>query len=123
MNTPRQNADIEWENLHICDQLETVRTYLTGSPSMQRIVDDARLYIAHLRGRVDSIVPVIEAPIGLDGQVQEEWLVECVRDRFLSMRRQAMDARMEADRTETAINVFAASMERAAQSRPTNAPF
>jgi hypothetical protein len=65
----------------------------------------------------------IVAPVGIDGHVDETWLIARVRERFASMRREARDARRQADRTETAINVFAVAMERAAQSQPENAPF
>jgi hypothetical protein len=98
-------------------------------------VSEVGLYsVRHCEGKTELlrvwIVPtkqkpdrIMIAPIGIDGHVDETWLIARVRERFASMRREARDARRQADRTETAINVFAVAMERAAQSQPENAPF
>jgi hypothetical protein len=109
----------------------------TTKADMPFSVSEVGLYsVRHCEGKTELlrvwIVPTnkgegkshdITAPVGYDGQVDETWLIARVRERFVSMRREAKDARRQADRTETAINAFASSIEEAAKSRPENAPF
>jgi hypothetical protein len=119
MNT-QDLSDTDRLNIDICDRLEDVRQYLFRGGCMreQEIVERARLYIANLRGRVNTIdltPPSIIAPIGFDGQVCGEWLAEQVERRMEALRDESIDARQRADQAACALNAFGSRINHAAR--------
>lgn len=105
MNTQKQNADIEWENLHICDDLRSIHDFM-GNGRNREILDAAIRYIAFLRGRVDLHVPTIAAPLGLDGKVQDDWLLEMVKERIESLRDEVRHHEQQAREADKLLHTF-----------------
>jgi hypothetical protein len=106
MNTQKQNEQIEWENLTITDDLEAARVSMEreGRPSFADILENAIRYIAFLRGRVDIHVPAIEAPLGLDGKVQDDWLLQMLTERAAEL---SNDIRYHNDQANAAAALLA----------------
>jgi cell division protein ZapA (FtsZ GTPase activity inhibitor) len=119
MFTPYHD-DIESDNLRITDDLDGIRVSMEreGRPSLAEVLENAIRYIAHLRGRVNTIdlTPLsIIAPVGIDGLICSEWLAEQVERRMESLRDESIDARQRFDRAADALNDFANAIRQAAR--------
>jgi hypothetical protein len=119
MNT-QYHDDIESDNLRITDDLEGIRVSMEreGRPSMAEIIENTIRYIAHLRGRVNTIdltPPSIIAPVGIDGLICGDWLAEQVERRMEALRDEAVYARQRHVQAADAINEFTRRISEAAR--------
>jgi hypothetical protein len=103
-----------------CDGLEELRIRFArlGQFKEEALVEKARLYIAHLRDKVNTIdltPPSIIAPVGFDGLICGDWLAEQVERRMEALRDEAVCARQRHDQADDALSGFANAIRDAAR--------